>query len=698
MRKTEHFIVFFCLFWTFAGQAVETRPTRPSQLDSTRTQIAWYLEGAEVAWADYDLLRADYPDLAALSDEELEKWAASEAAVSTFLQSSLEGILVSKIPHSERTTRIYHPSTYLRAGLIQARVPGNENKKILLDLKGTGYGPEGEDRLANLVWMTGELRDLMTGPRLREKDLDRYRQTISTLEKQISGRQVQLKRSDLSAEQRRDIEHDLEDDQLKLKTYTLFFEAKKAVEADPHSRQSWYENFLSQIRQRDYLNGVAAADRLVKEAIIERAIHTLFQEYNAKHGTGFQTVRSYFVLSLPYDILLPDGRKRRAGIIGRQPHWRQNSRAGRKDFPPPPKEIIGSVLQGADQFDIFGRMVDFEIPEVTDPRVSSVLGWTDEDGQKIEELSRRAMKAFRLDGSAVFRLVEEVLSPLPKPPLSRTAPPTSRRDRFLDLWNQVQPDQIRTLTREGFLVRMHSLAQPNISDRQIHALLSVVILARPEWVADFLIQRSTVDRTKLTIEEIRYGDYILVPTLKSLYFDSRESAKQGARVIEFLAKQDASFAVNVLELLVPDGLRFGMAANRIGVLGGYLYFPNLVALISTAAIANLPAAALPPSRLTDKDFAKDQDGVECSMVDCGTDTVQHFTDHLRPHTARIILQLIEVYSGRPLSPELSAVLPEFVQMRAQLETPVPLTEEQKSEFEKCRQALLEEGIELPPAE
>ncbi len=78
---------------------------------------------------------------------------------------------------------------------------------------------------------------------------------------------------------------------------------------------------INAVRRKDHSDGLMSLGEALAEAARQVAAQILFDEYNLKHGTNYQTLETYFVIKLPINILKGDGESIPAAIYGRQVHW-----------------------------------------------------------------------------------------------------------------------------------------------------------------------------------------------------------------------------------------------------------------------------------------------------------------------------------------------------------------------------------------
>ncbi len=103
-------------------------------------QKFYRLKHAKVAWVDFDLMRADFPELRKLSDAEIEGWILDQFGFISEMQLKLRGLRVSDFEVTEESRIFYHPTNYDRAAVAPAELGG---KSIgMIDLKGDGLSNE----------------------------------------------------------------------------------------------------------------------------------------------------------------------------------------------------------------------------------------------------------------------------------------------------------------------------------------------------------------------------------------------------------------------------------------------------------------------------------------------------------------------------------------------------------------------------
>jgi hypothetical protein len=119
---------------------------RPESIDELRllnseikTDPLVRIPGAQVAYANYEALRRDFPVIAHKSEQEINQWILDNFAFISEEQLKLNGVRNSKIPADTQKKIAYRPPEYDRAAVLEATDNG---KTIgLVDIKGIGLSP-----------------------------------------------------------------------------------------------------------------------------------------------------------------------------------------------------------------------------------------------------------------------------------------------------------------------------------------------------------------------------------------------------------------------------------------------------------------------------------------------------------------------------------------------------------------------------
>jgi len=138
----------FSVFSVQVSVAHETvQPTSYEQYGArVKTQKFYRVKGSKVAWADFDRIRENYPELRNYSSLQIEEWLLANFARVSELQLLLRGIRSSHFEVDENDVRTFiHPPEYNRASVGQGYVEGHP-APMLFDLKGTGHADEVEVR------------------------------------------------------------------------------------------------------------------------------------------------------------------------------------------------------------------------------------------------------------------------------------------------------------------------------------------------------------------------------------------------------------------------------------------------------------------------------------------------------------------------------------------------------------------------
>lgn len=133
-----------------AGQASAMDPLRdPKRLLSPKRETVEVVNTARVILADYDLIRKDFPGLAAKSNEEIDQWLLKNTAVISKPQAAQSKVNTSIQTKGEMNA--YRPKDYNRAIVV-------DTPEGLIDIKGAGslnpnnnhHGRNGGNGLASL--------------------------------------------------------------------------------------------------------------------------------------------------------------------------------------------------------------------------------------------------------------------------------------------------------------------------------------------------------------------------------------------------------------------------------------------------------------------------------------------------------------------------------------------------------------------
>jgi hypothetical protein len=129
----------------FAAAARAAEPFRPrSHADFEAGQLieetGLALVGAEVAWANYELLRADFPPIAHYTNGEIDAWLVRNFAYIGSRQKLLDSIRQTPVPvDSSQGKTIYRPPGWIRSGVMEA-LDDHGNVIGMVDVKGLGHG------------------------------------------------------------------------------------------------------------------------------------------------------------------------------------------------------------------------------------------------------------------------------------------------------------------------------------------------------------------------------------------------------------------------------------------------------------------------------------------------------------------------------------------------------------------------------
>lgn len=170
--KSSIFAILLIFSQTFSSADEILRPLSPKELSVPTTEQAIRVEGAEIAWADYEGLRRDFPAIKDFPNEQIDRWLLENYAFIGSEQSKLAGIRNSEDMHlNPRITKTaYRQPGWIRSATLESIGPNGEAMG-LMDIKGFGYGARGnlhlEDQVEEFMKVKGDQSKLN---QLRIKD------------------------------------------------------------------------------------------------------------------------------------------------------------------------------------------------------------------------------------------------------------------------------------------------------------------------------------------------------------------------------------------------------------------------------------------------------------------------------------------------------------------------------------------------
>ena len=254
--------------------------------------------GSRVAWANYEALKRDFPQLAQFSEADIDAWIIRNYAVVSLTQLDLEDLRYRNLlPSSQRASRTQNrtflvPPSYGRAAVGVEQNPIKAGQPALIDLKGTGHT-----------------------------------------------------NSSTVAEQRR------------------HFEQANALQEPARTLA------LDKLRTHDHSDGLMTLGEAVAEVSRQSAVQASFDLVNAKERSAFQTVESYFIISLPMQILKTGEHADPAAIYGRQAHFGRATKALRL-----PEEPTYTDDFGGKQNSRLGSAIDFGGVVIVQPDLQKTFG------------------------------------------------------------------------------------------------------------------------------------------------------------------------------------------------------------------------------------------------------------------------------------------------------------------------------------
>lgn len=481
------FWLFLCLLssllWAKPGEFLSPRPQLIHELGFTFAAQA-HLMGGEIFVMDRELINHDYPSLAHLPDDVVKQIMVANCFYLTDDQWLWNDILMKLDIKPLGTRQAYQPLTY-RRGSVAEVMPMADGPSIgLIDLKGTGLSVEGVGNFHPYRM----LKKFLGGDHDREYFIGYARIAPARAAAGRAAEQRILKRIEEAEDShsRYRAQHDLVRHREVMEEERLYEAVAQAIAqgASVTKVMPAVEALYAHLRLMDYRNALHAADRGLKEFIVDKALAKIKRQYNLRHNTNYGNVGTYFAGIMPVQIMGPRGQVHYAGVIARRAHWRSHEDEVHDIFPP---QLFGDALKGANQYDVFGSQVDLELPEVRDPRVANVLRTG-----AIETAARQAVEAFlKGDKGAPERLAQEILAKLdvgqpPLPPagfVERPNEPYQSLANIMESTNRgsYSGQDIQALHRQALALKPDA--------EQLAALENRFLLLVPSAITPFLSQR-----------------------------------------------------------------------------------------------------------------------------------------------------------------------------------------------------------------
>lgn len=243
----------------------EFRPQRAEQLPPGTTQEkAYRIKDARIAYANYFMLKKNYPVLQGKKNEEIDKWLLDNFAYVGEHQLKLHGIRThfsEDLVDKNNFKTLHRPPTYNRAGCLEAEGGG------IADIKGIGIYENGASEQKQL-----------------------WNNNIKSIEEKIK---IEKNKP--------------EETQDKEKIDALTKELYKAISLQ---------------RTSDHSDGVMTLGEAIQEVVHQQAAQKKFNEYNLKEQNKplLETVESLFIISIPGSVLREDGKTDRLALYGREAH------------------------------------------------------------------------------------------------------------------------------------------------------------------------------------------------------------------------------------------------------------------------------------------------------------------------------------------------------------------------------------------
>ncbi len=502
------FLLAVALFFSALGRAdllIEPENAHDFGLSFSQNANVFRITPDDIPWMDGDVLRERYELFRGHSDDEIKLFLSGQpVAHLTALQSAWDGILMEVQAEPIGQIEVTHPVHYVRGDFIQMVIQSLFGAQVIgnLDGKGSGLSPEGEAMLRAyerpLAYILGKdpfPEDFRTDFSIHHmiSDLNRaivaFRTTKAAIEAAIQKAKTEEEIRGWKHSLAQRAELPLQFAQLLRANLRRLTSGMKVTEADR-------KTLLQLLRSMDYTHGLFPLERGFKESMMGVAHQITFDRYNKVHGTDFKIIRPMFLVKLPVQILLANGQKQQAGILYREPHWRaySNFDVFRSQMP---SDIVGGVLRGGMQFDIFGRMVDLELPEIKLPPLSSITGFDSATGtHPIDFKATMATRAYLSgDKTAMPKLEAEIRSLASKiiiPSVPSHKPPKypQREAQFRTVLNEVAK-QSRQAPSESLVAELRELL-----------LTTEVINERKEVLLLKIIERNLDMGSKLLMEVI----------------------------------------------------------------------------------------------------------------------------------------------------------------------------------------------------
>lgn len=203
---------------------------------------------------------------------------------------------------------------------------------------------------------------------------------------------------------------------------------------------------LTALQRKDHSDGLMSLGEALAEAARQHAAQLIFDQYNALHGTNFQTIETYFVIKLPFHILKGNGESIPAALYARQAHW------GRRYLSSAPEGTIDAKFRFIQQ-SFLGGMVDWggvfirasqfmdsflTGGSLTDPQYSKIWGEAHDVARQIDAGDSEAAERWfkRLFGPSAFKYI---------PPPQPVAEETAELKRDIEEFTRSNPGDFRNI-------------------------------------------------------------------------------------------------------------------------------------------------------------------------------------------------------------------------------------------------------------
>lgn len=305
---------------------------------------------------------------------------------------------------------------------------------------------------------------------------------------------------------------------------------------------------VNHLRIQGHSDGLMSLGEAIAEVTKQMGLQKLFDLHNHKYQTSFETIDSYFIISLPFEILKDNGRKIPAALYGRQAHFSRLYQAKNvKSF--------YSDISGYRQQSLTGSAVDMGGVVITDARLqqnfsatisNANLKYPEEFKPDVWAEYKAAEFYYGDDRQAVFKHLKQMLLPI------------DNQLRQLETEHQQQV----TSNDENVWSKLNKLSQTNKSDVKAYTsmvlyknLLRFTVDERPSAKKIELLYKNIVNL-------IKTGNDFEVLNLCIIYF--QDGNLKSHKIIEsLLLERITSILLTGHKLLLQEAIFFINKFNHI---------------------------------------------------------------------------------------------------------------------------------------